>query len=190
MFAEISARWSLLWAKLQIPVSRQRGREMSAPRPRVTDLFHPLSSNYSYQQFIYIYIYIYKLLITVIGAEWMKGICHTWSVTQYCLQLYIYIYIYISQCSSYFLHVVRKCVSVRLPIWQLRVRSCTNTNLKVQTSYWSLVLFHTYRTYRCILAQNSSDLRMRLICKSFLTFFLLFVFCLQSKDIYLQFEVV
>ena len=44
MLPEISARRSLLWVKLQIPVARQGGREMSAPRPRVTDPFHPLSS--------------------------------------------------------------------------------------------------------------------------------------------------
>ena len=54
MFPEISARWSLLWAKLQIPVSRQGGREMSAPRPYVTDPFHPLSSVQGNQQFLYI----------------------------------------------------------------------------------------------------------------------------------------
>ena len=48
MFPEISARWSLWWAKFQIPVvsGRQWGREMSAPRPYVTDPFHPLSSVY------------------------------------------------------------------------------------------------------------------------------------------------
>ena len=33
-------------AKVQIPVARQGGREMSAPRPYVTDPFHPLSSIY------------------------------------------------------------------------------------------------------------------------------------------------
>ena len=31
-------------AKFQIPVARQGGREMSAPRPNVTDPFRPLSS--------------------------------------------------------------------------------------------------------------------------------------------------
>ena len=31
-------------AKLQIPVARKGGREMSAPRPYVTEPFHPLSS--------------------------------------------------------------------------------------------------------------------------------------------------
>ena len=30
-------------AKFQIPVARQGGREMSAPRPCVTNPFHPLS---------------------------------------------------------------------------------------------------------------------------------------------------
>ena len=44
MVPEISDRWSLLWAKFQIPVARQRGREMSAPRPYGTDPFHPLNS--------------------------------------------------------------------------------------------------------------------------------------------------
>ena len=33
-------------AKFQIPVARQGGREMSAPRPYVTDPFRPLSSLY------------------------------------------------------------------------------------------------------------------------------------------------
>ena len=33
-------------AKFQIPVARQGGREMSAPRPYVTDPFHSLSSFY------------------------------------------------------------------------------------------------------------------------------------------------
>ena len=55
MFPEISARWSLSWAKFQIPVPRQWGREMSAPVPYVTDPFHSLSSIYNQWQFIYIW---------------------------------------------------------------------------------------------------------------------------------------
>ena len=54
MLPEISARRSLLWAKLQIPVSRHWGREMSAPRPYVTDPFRPLSLINSWKQFLYI----------------------------------------------------------------------------------------------------------------------------------------
>ena len=41
-------------AKFQIPVARQGGREMSAPRPYVTDPFRPLSSLNSWKQFLYI----------------------------------------------------------------------------------------------------------------------------------------
>ena len=44
MSAEISDRGSLLRAGFQIPVARQGGREMSAPRPYLTDPFHSLSS--------------------------------------------------------------------------------------------------------------------------------------------------
>ena len=35
LLPEISARWSLLWAKFQIPVAREGGREISTPRPIV-----------------------------------------------------------------------------------------------------------------------------------------------------------
>ena len=43
---EISARGSLLWAKVQIPIvtDRQGGRYKSAPRPYETAPIHPLSS--------------------------------------------------------------------------------------------------------------------------------------------------
>ena len=41
-------------AKFQMPVARQGGREMSAPRPYVTDPFRPLSSINSWKQFLYI----------------------------------------------------------------------------------------------------------------------------------------
>ena len=41
--------------KVQIPVARQGGREMSAPRPYVTDPFHPLGSIRSNKSFLYIY---------------------------------------------------------------------------------------------------------------------------------------
>ena len=46
---EISARGSLLWAKVQIPIvtDRQGGRDKSAPRPYETDPIHPLSSIHS-----------------------------------------------------------------------------------------------------------------------------------------------
>ena len=44
MLPEISARRSLFGAKFQIPVARQGGREMSAPRPYLTEPFRPLSS--------------------------------------------------------------------------------------------------------------------------------------------------
>ena len=50
-------RW-LLWANFHIPVSRQRGRELSPPRPCVRDPFHPLSFSHSYYEFLYIYIYM------------------------------------------------------------------------------------------------------------------------------------
>ena len=42
------SRRSLLWAKFQIPVTRQWGREMSAPRPCVTDPFHSLNNSNFY----------------------------------------------------------------------------------------------------------------------------------------------
>ena len=42
-------------AKVQIPVARQGGREMSAPRPYVTDPFHPLGSIRNNKSFLYIY---------------------------------------------------------------------------------------------------------------------------------------
>ena len=41
-------------AKFQIPVARQGGREMSAPRPYVTEPFRPLSSINNWYQFLYI----------------------------------------------------------------------------------------------------------------------------------------
>ena len=44
-------------AKFQIPVARQGGREMSAPRPYVTQPFRPLSSISNWQQFLYIQQY-------------------------------------------------------------------------------------------------------------------------------------
>ena len=40
--------------KVQMPVARQGGREVSGPRPYVTNLFHPLSSTYSIASFPYI----------------------------------------------------------------------------------------------------------------------------------------
>ena len=40
--------------KFQIPVARQGGREMSAPRPFETDPFHPLGSIYYIKQLPYI----------------------------------------------------------------------------------------------------------------------------------------
>ena len=55
---EISARGSLLWAKVQIPIvtDRQGGRDKSAPRPYQTDPIHPLSSTFRKYQSRYIYI--------------------------------------------------------------------------------------------------------------------------------------
>ena len=41
--------------KVQIPVARQEGREMSVSRPFVTDPFHPLGSICNNMQFLYIY---------------------------------------------------------------------------------------------------------------------------------------
>ena len=41
-------------AKFQIPVARQGGREVSAPRPYVTDPTHSLGSIHNYEQFLYI----------------------------------------------------------------------------------------------------------------------------------------
>ena len=41
-------------AKFQIPVARQGGREMSAPRPYETDPFHPLGSTLNKNHFLYI----------------------------------------------------------------------------------------------------------------------------------------
>ena len=43
MLPEISARRSLLWVKVQIPVVADRHWDKSAPRPYVTDPFHPLN---------------------------------------------------------------------------------------------------------------------------------------------------
>ena len=55
-------------AKFQIPVARQGGREMSAPRPYVTDPFHPLGSicnNESFQ-------YIYQSLLVISSMRYTK----------------------------------------------------------------------------------------------------------------------
>lgn len=57
------AQRSLLWANFHIPVSRQRGRELSPPRPCVRDPFHPLSFIHSYYEFLYIYLYIYVSML-------------------------------------------------------------------------------------------------------------------------------
>ena len=43
MFPEILARWLVVWAKFQIPVARQCGREMLVHRPDMTDPFCSLS---------------------------------------------------------------------------------------------------------------------------------------------------
>ena len=40
-------------AKFQIPVARQKGREMSAPRPYVTEPFRPFTSINNCQQYLY-----------------------------------------------------------------------------------------------------------------------------------------
>ena len=55
-------------AKVQIPVTRQGGREMSAPRPYVTDPFLPLSSILKLQQFLYIFR---KKLKENTRADWL-----------------------------------------------------------------------------------------------------------------------
>ena len=57
MSPEISARGSLLWAKVQIPIvtDRQGVRDQPAPRPYETYPIHPLSSTHNS---IYFYIYI------------------------------------------------------------------------------------------------------------------------------------
>ena len=47
-------------AKFQVPVARQGGRVMSAPRPRVTEPFHPLSSINNWQQLLYIYTPVFQ----------------------------------------------------------------------------------------------------------------------------------
>ena len=67
MLPEISARRSLLWVKVQIPVvtDRQWGRDESAPRPHVTDPFHPLNSIPIYKQFLYI-----QHRVLVISSMW------------------------------------------------------------------------------------------------------------------------
>ena len=53
-----------------MPVARQGGRELSAPRPYVTDPFHPLSSIYNMKQFVY----IYKIL-QGISCMWYIQVC-------------------------------------------------------------------------------------------------------------------
>ena len=67
MLPEISARRSLLWVKVQIPVvtGRQWGRDKSAPRPHETDPFHPLNSIPIYKQFLYI-----QHRVLVISSMW------------------------------------------------------------------------------------------------------------------------
>ena len=52
-------------AKFQVPVARQGGREMSAPRPCVTDPFHPLGSICINKSFLYIY-----QSVPVISSKW------------------------------------------------------------------------------------------------------------------------
>jgi len=61
-----------LWIKLQIPFSRQRGRERSAPTPFVTDLFHPLRSVYNNYQILYI---CHSVL--VISSTWYVQVWHS-----------------------------------------------------------------------------------------------------------------
>ena len=55
------------------------GREMSAPRPYVTDPFRPLSSISNWYWCIYIYIYIYNSYIynsiLVITVVWFVQVC-------------------------------------------------------------------------------------------------------------------
>ena len=68
MLPEISARRSLFGAKFQIPVTRQGGREMSAPRPYVTDPFRPLSLIIGSNSYIY-------NSILVISAMWFVQVC-------------------------------------------------------------------------------------------------------------------
>ena len=48
--------------KFQIPVARQRGREVSAPRPYVTNPFHPLGSINITSNF-HIYIKVYRFFL-------------------------------------------------------------------------------------------------------------------------------
>ena len=50
----------------QIPVTRQWGREMSAPRPYVTDPFHPLGSISKNKSFLYIYQSVTSYLFHVV----------------------------------------------------------------------------------------------------------------------------
>ena len=57
-------------AKVQIPVARQGGREMSAPRPFVTDPFHPLGSIHNNRPFLYI-----CLSVPVISSKWYANVC-------------------------------------------------------------------------------------------------------------------
>ena len=57
-------------AKFQIPVARQWGREMSAPRPFETDPFHPLGSICNIKQLLYI-----CTNLPVISSMWDAQVC-------------------------------------------------------------------------------------------------------------------
>lgn len=73
MFPEVSARWSLLWAKLQIPVFRQWGREKSSPGLytwHIPFIHSALSSVHKYYQFLYI---CYNIL--VVSSLWYVQVC-------------------------------------------------------------------------------------------------------------------
>ena len=57
-------------AKFQIPVARQGGREMSAPRPCVTNPFHLLSSVNSHYQLLHI-----QNSVVIISHIWYIQVC-------------------------------------------------------------------------------------------------------------------
>ena len=59
-------------AKFQIPVARQGGREMSAPRPYVTDPFRPLNSINNWQQSLYIQQHSSYFLHVVVASKYIE----------------------------------------------------------------------------------------------------------------------
>ena len=95
-------------AKFQIPVARQGGREMSAPRPYVTEPFRPLSSIIIRQQFLYMRQHSIYFL-HVVGSSVSCGGAYL-TIAHALLQKHCYLWLR-AIISVVFFHMVRAGVS-------------------------------------------------------------------------------